>query len=79
MAVVHRALLTWFIALIFLILVVLRLDKRVRYQLVGMNKVRHLCFSWDFIWEVSIYKYELLGPKSWGILVEFLLKVFLIR
>jgi len=32
MAVVHRALLTWFIALIFLILVVLRLDKRVRWS-----------------------------------------------
>jgi hypothetical protein len=31
MAVLHRALFTWFICLMFLILVVLRLDKRVKY------------------------------------------------
>ena len=31
MAVLHRALFTWFICLMFLILVVLRLDQRVRY------------------------------------------------
>ncbi|XP_023340510.1 transmembrane protein 60-like [Eurytemora carolleeae] len=32
MAVLHRALFTWFITLIFLILIVLRLDQRVRWS-----------------------------------------------
>ena len=55
MAVLHRALFTWFICLMFLILVVLRLDQRVRWvtQLTTTHRWASASFSsfwWSSIW-----------------------------